>query len=123
MRLFMFAAVFAILVHAIVAATWGENPTPGLTDPPIGPFPCGMPSAWWWRRFRSGRWSIDKNVVLLVGLALIAISLWSPRKPISASRGPSLPHLWNRHRPRPARDVHHASCASKPDLRLNGSGA
>ena len=76
----IFAAVLAILVYGIVAATWGNlNPTLGFTDAQIGAISM-------WQAIGLVVASISvgplidlkgKKVALLAGLALISISLWS----------------------------------------------
>jgi fucose permease len=75
----IFAAILAILVYGIVAATWGNlNPTLGFTDAQIGTISMWQAIGLMVASISVGP-LIDlkgKKVALLSGLGLIAISLW-----------------------------------------------
>jgi fucose permease len=74
------AAILAILVYGVVAATWGTlNPTLGFTDAQVGTIAM-------WQSLGLVVASISvgplidlkgKKIALLAGLALICVSLWS----------------------------------------------
>ena len=82
----IFAAILAILVYGIVAATWGNlNPTLGFSDAQIGTISMWQAIGLMVASISVGP-LIDlkgKKVALLGGLGLIAISLWS----LPAARG------------------------------------